>query len=40
VRLASIFNYGGLPNLQLTAVIPVEFDDPTDSGSAYGLGNI
>ncbi len=34
------FNYGGLPNLQLTAVIPVEFDDPVDANSARGLGNI
>jgi hypothetical protein len=34
------FNYGGLPNLQLTAVIPVEFDDPVDADSAHGLGNI
>jgi hypothetical protein len=34
------FNYGGLPNLQLTAVIPVEFDDPAGGASAQGLGNI
>jgi hypothetical protein len=34
------FNYGGLPNLQLTAVIPVEFDDPLDGASAHGLTNI
>jgi hypothetical protein len=34
------FNYGGLPNLQLTAVIPVEFDDPVDADSAHGVGNI
>jgi len=34
------FNYGGLPNLQLTAVVPVQFTDPVDAGSAYGLGNV
>jgi hypothetical protein len=34
------FNYGGLPNLQLTAVIPVEFDDPLEGDSAHGLTNL
>lgn len=34
------FNFGGAPNLQLTAVVPVEFDDPVDADSAHGLGNI
>jgi hypothetical protein len=34
------FNYGGLPNLQLTAVIPVEFDDPQGGEAAHGLTNI
>lgn len=34
------FNYGGAPNLQLTAVIPVEFDNPAGADSTYGLGNI
>src|SRR3979409_1009139 len=26
------FNYGGAPNLQLTATVPAAFDSPRDSG--------
>lgn len=34
------FNYGGAPDLQLTAVLPLEFDSPLHSGTAVGIGNI
>ena len=34
------FNYGAAPNLQLTAVIPIAYDKPSDERSASGLGNI
>jgi hypothetical protein len=30
------FNYGGAPNLQLTAVLPIEYDETGN----YGLGNV
>ncbi len=33
------FNYGALPDLQLTAVLPVEYQ-ATAEGSAAGLGNV
>jgi hypothetical protein len=34
------FNYGGGDNLQLTAVLPLAFDDPAQGRSASGVGNI
>ena len=34
------FNYGGAPNLQLTATIPLAYDFPAAGASAIGLGNI
>lgn len=34
------FNYGAAPDLQLTAVIPVERDAATGSASGSGLGNV
>jgi Putative MetA-pathway of phenol degradation len=34
------FNYGGGPNLQLTAVIPVAYERSRDMGSARGLESI
>jgi hypothetical protein len=34
------FNYGATPNLQLTAVFPVEYDHPSGANSLTGLGNI
>jgi hypothetical protein len=34
------FNYGGAPNLQLTATLPVNWDSPRASGPRFGLGNI
>jgi hypothetical protein len=34
------FNYGGAPDLQLTAVLPLEFDSPAHSGTVAGVGNI
>jgi hypothetical protein len=34
------FNYGGAPNLQLTAVIPAGYVFPSAGGSMGGLGNI
>jgi hypothetical protein len=34
------FNYGGAPNLQLTATIPVAFDSATEGPLLGGLGNI
>jgi hypothetical protein len=34
------FNYGGMPDLQLTAVTPVAFDSPTAGSTVAGLGNI
>ena len=34
------FNYGALPNLQLTAVFPIELDRPAKGAIVAGLGNI
>jgi hypothetical protein len=34
------FNYGGAPNLQLTATIPMAYDFPAVGASAVGPGNI
>jgi hypothetical protein len=34
------FNYGGAPDLQLTAVLPLEYDSPADAGAVAGIGNI
>lgn len=34
------FNYGGLPDLQLTAVLPLEIDSPLGGPTVAGLGNI
>ncbi len=34
------FNYGGAPDLQLTAVLPLEYDSPAHAGTAAGIGNI
>jgi hypothetical protein len=34
------FNYGAAPNLQLTAVLPYGFDNPSSDVSASGLSNV
>jgi hypothetical protein len=34
------FNYGGAPDLQLTAVLPLNFDNPRTGASTLGIGNI
>src|SRR5262244_2485552 len=34
------FNYGGAPDLQLTAVIPFAYDSPSGAKTASGLGNV
>lgn len=34
------FNYGGAPDLQLTAVLPLEYDAPSGAPNAMGIGNI
>jgi hypothetical protein len=34
------FNYGGAPNVQLTATLPVGYNFPASGASAAGLGNI
>lgn len=34
------FNYGATPDLQLTAVFPVEYEHADGGGTASGLGNI
>ena len=34
------FNYGAGDDLQLTAVLPVEYERPGDAHSATGIGNI
>jgi len=34
------FNYGGAPDLQLTAVLPFEYDSPVQSGAVVGIGNV
>jgi hypothetical protein len=33
------FNYGGAPDLQLTAVLPLAFQSATGGGTSAGLGN-
>jgi hypothetical protein len=33
------FNYGAMPDLQLTVVLPVAYDRPTGAHTASGLGN-
>jgi hypothetical protein len=34
------FNYGAAPDLQLTAVLPVEYDTPAIGAAGMGVGNI
>ncbi|HEY2034180.1 MAG TPA: transporter [Rhizomicrobium sp.] len=34
------FNYGGAENLQLTAVLPLDYDAPKHHGIVSGIGNI
>ncbi len=34
------FNYGAAPDLQLTAVLPVAWDDPDEGPHGFGLGNV
>lgn len=34
------FNYGGAPNLQLTATVPIDNDFPAGGVAAAGLGNV
>jgi hypothetical protein len=34
------FNYGALPDLQLTAVLPIEVQSPVGGATAAGLGNV
>lgn len=34
------FNYGGAPDLQLTAVLPVEVEAPSHGATMAGLGNV
>jgi len=34
------FNYGGAPNLQLTATVPMDYDFPSGAPAEDGLGNI
>jgi|HubBroStandDraft_2_1064218.scaffolds.fasta_scaffold29930_4 hypothetical protein len=34
------FNYGAAPDLQLTAVLPVAWDDPDDGPHGFGLSNV
>jgi hypothetical protein len=34
------FNYGGAPDLQLTATLPLGFSFPTGDGAQFGLSNI
>jgi hypothetical protein len=34
------FNYGGAPNLQLTATVPAAYDFPASAPSSAGLGNV
>src|SRR5690348_14235067 len=34
------FNYGALPDLQLTAVIPMAYSLPRDTTNAIGFGNV
>jgi len=34
------FNYGGAPDLQLTMVLPLEYDSPVTGPTVAGLGNV
>jgi hypothetical protein len=34
------FNYGGAPNLQLTATVPINYDVPAGEPAEGGLGNV
>ena len=34
------FNYGAVPDLQLTAAVPFGYDAPSDGPSAFGPGNV
>jgi hypothetical protein len=34
------FNYGALPDLQLTAVVPIGYESPAGGSASAGLGNI
>ena len=34
------FNFGARPDLQLTAIAPIDFERPADGDSASGVGNI
>ena len=34
------FNYGALPDLQLTAVVPMAYSLPRDAANAVGFGNV
>jgi len=34
------FNYGAAPDLQLTAVVPMAYENPSDASSASGIGNV
>jgi hypothetical protein len=34
------FNYGAAPDLQLTATVPMGFDNPAAGGASFGSGNI
>jgi hypothetical protein len=34
------FNYGGAENLQLTAVLPLDYEKPPEGGAIAGIGNI
>jgi len=34
------FNYGGAPDLQLTMVLPLEYDSPVGGAAVAGLGNV
>jgi len=34
------FNYGGAPDLQLTAVVPVTYQRPSDATTGGGVGNV
>jgi hypothetical protein len=34
------FNYGAAPNLQLTATLPIGFDNPAGGNMSFGPGNI
>jgi hypothetical protein len=34
------FNYGGAPNLQLTATVPIDYDFPSGGPAQSGFGNV